>query len=325
MVGAVNKTPGTTGLPGVGETSSPSSQGAAVGGGVGGGGGAVPDATFGGQIASLNTLLTEFQSEVANLPDVPGGLENGLSEEQRSLLEGEIAKLIGSLVGTFDDLSELLVKFAAMGRQNALDQRLEARDAAKGNMMGEAAEIREAAQKQITGAIISMVVAVVTAAISIAAAGLSIQGAAGATKAAGKAGEVADEAAQAAKIAGRTGGEAGKHIGRQADALNVQAQQLASQVQQISTKAQALSGIAQTISQLATSIAGGTKTILDSAAMVDQAEGKEMAAQAQEDQSNSDLAKKVMDDLEEMIRAAIQFLKEMQRAEVDLMANMTRV
>lgn len=198
-----------------------------------------------------------------------------------------LKSLLGEL-GIGDDLSTLIVEFAAMGRQNALDQRLASREQAKSELLSQAATTR-------TAAVTQAIVAGVALAVSILSAGVSVGGAKAASASAD---EVADVVAQG---------------GDQAQLAMINTAATATQASN-----QATTQVINTFGQLAQGVGGVVSGNI-------QADGQVDAANAQMEQSNSDLSKKVMDDFEEIVRATIQFLKEMQQAETDLMANMTRV
>ena len=188
-----------------------------------------------------------------------------------------------------DSLGALLIKFASAQRQDALDQRLQAREAAKDQLMGQAGETREAAQKQLNAAITSFALAIVSAAVSIAGASASgVQSTKGLS--ANKAGDMTDI-------------------------------QLQSQLNTAGAFNTAMGAGGQAI----TSAGGVGAGALNSQAKIDEAEGQELAAMAQESQSLSDISKKFMDELEEAIRSAIQFMKEQADAEANQMQALTRV
>lgn len=190
-------------------------------------------------------------------------------------------------MGASQDLGALLIEFAAMGRQNALDQRMNARDQARSDLEGQAETMRVSAVTQL-------VVSVVSVAASAVSAGVSFAGAA-------KAGKIAADAAE-------TGANGATEA---ATALNTKAQTVAAKSQSVS----GMIGLSNTSGEAT----GGmiTKNV--------EADGQELAAKSQTEQSNADLAKTVMDDFKELVRSIIQFLKDMQQSEVDRMAMTTRV
>lgn len=250
--------------------------------------------------------------DAAESADRAAGAANALGNDAASI-EDRLKSLM-SLVSDPDMLSKLMIDFANMSRQNALDSRLAAREQAKSDLMAAAGETREAAEKQLTGAIVSMVIAVVVAVVSVVAFVSSVGGAA-------KSFNQSKEAAQATKIADTakaSGSSAAPKLGEAANVAGATAGQTSNNVQALNGLMQALGGLLNAASQ-------GTSQIFQSQATVDQAEGQEMQALATEEQANADIAKKVVEDLEELVKSAIQFLKAIQDAETDLMATMTRV
>lgn len=199
-----------------------------------------------------------------------------------------LKSLLGQM-GIGDDLSTLMVEFAAMGRQNALDQRLASREQAKDELMSQAEATRAAAITQVVVAAVTLVVSVVTTGLSL---------------------NQASKAGETSKQLGKLADEGGENQAKVAEITNAAAKQ--------QTQNQAWTQVVSSIGQTAEGAGGLASGLFQAGGQVD-------AANAQMEQSNSDLSKKVMDDFEEMVRATIQFLKEMQQAETDLMANMTRV
>jgi hypothetical protein len=213
-------------------------------------------------------------------------LANAVAGDEGAL--DALKSLLGEL-GIGAELSELMVEFAAMGRQNALDQRLASREQAKDELLSQASATREAAVTQV-------VVAAATLAVSALTAGLSLSQA-------GKAGETS------------------KQLGKLADEGGDNQAQVAA-ITNAATKTQLQNqAVTQGVGMIGQTFEGAGGLISG----FQQAGGQVDAANAQMEQSNSDLSKKVMDDFEEIVRATIQFLKEMQQAETDLMASMTRV
>ena len=199
------------------------------------------------------------------------------------------------------DLAALLIMFAASARQNALDDRLASREAAAADMKGQAAESREAAVKQLVAAVVMTVISVASAVVS----GIGAAKTVGSTKDAVSSAKGAVDSAKSGKDA-------------LAGAQNTAANAAGGKVSHTNMVTQAVTQGMGAAGQV-------TEGSLNSSAKMDEADGQELGAEAQIHQSNSDIAKKIMDDLDEAIKAAIQFIKEMQRAETDLMQSMTRV
>lgn len=246
--------------------------------------GGVPPEDF---MANLAALEGAFVNEGLDFGEAMEKFNAALQDVQAGGALEALQSLLGELgIGT--DLSELMVEFAAMGRQNALDQRLASREQAKDELMSQADTTR-------TAAVTQAIVAGVAFVASVASFGVSVGGAKAASK-------TADAVADAVA----SGGDQATLAALNTSAAATQASN------QAATQAINMTG----------QLAQGTGSVISGNV---QADGQVDAANAQIEQSNSDLAKKVMDDFEEIVRATIQFLKEMQQAETDLMANMTRV
>lgn len=299
----MNQTGGTTAKDGTGQ---------GVGGGVNGQGGEVPPGT-GTQFKIESMLANLFPQNQVTGDTRTKSLGK---DDAATLKEFESAlKTLLAAVRDPDMLSKLMVEMSSMSRQNALDARLNARSQARSELEGQAAETRESAQKMMISAIVGMVLAVVSAVISIAGAAKSIS----ATK--NTAGHVKDSI-QANKIMDNAGdglSDAGKmklsHQAAGSEALGKISQAKADSMTQLTG---ALAGLSNAFKSM-------SEGILNSEAKKDEAQGQMLAAAAQDSQANADMAKQFMDELEEMIRTAIQFLKDMQQAETDMMATASRL
>lgn len=310
--------------------------------GLPGAGEQLPDPEVAGRAGGNDPLAEELLKQLKNLGGGGETTVEDLRPGATAMGEKEFLKALNSIAGSTDELAALLIKFANMSRQDALDQRLQSRAAARGDLEAQADETREAALKNLIGAVVSAAIAVVSAFISIKGATSSVKNSAqayDATKQSTAMNKTADDmkidAAQTKKIAtnAETSGssaaptlkadaktsklEADK-VGQDATAKQAEAGEKQVKAQAEGTRAQALTQALGAISQVA-------GKALEYSAALDQAEGQEKAAKAQDEQANSDIAKKFMDDIEEMVKSTMRFLKEMQTAETDLMANMTRV
>lgn len=309
-----------------------------VSNGVLGEGGGVPDA-FSEVSTKFNSFLSTLEQNARNLT---GSLNGEITPEQVAEMEADFLQLLNSIGSTPDELGELLIKFANMSRQDALDNRLQARAAARGDLEAQAENTREAAAKQLIAAVVTFVVSVVSAAVALKGAGSAVKNSGEAKQMTDQANamnkqanSMSKDAAQTSKIATnaeKSGSAVAPQLKNQAtnqkmdadslrsDASSVQAgaqhNQIKSQTE--ATKTQALT---QVFGAFGTAVSKG----VEYSAAEDTAQGQEFAAKATEEQSNSDIAKKFMDDIEELVKSTIRFLKEMQSAETDLMANMTRV
>ncbi len=216
-----------------------------------------------------------------------------------------------------DKLATLIMEFASMSRQNALDVRLAARAQARSELEGQASETREAAQKALIAAAVSFAFAVVSAVISIGSAVSSI----------GKIKEglaSTKDAIQTQKIAdGITGNGLGDLANK--SKLNHIAEGMQKSGDAAIKLGDARSQLGQAISGLMNAVGKLSEGILQGMSKYDEARGQELAAAAQDSQANADFAKQFMDELQEMLNAAMQFLKEMAQAETDMMATASRL
>jgi len=309
----LGRTSGITSTFGTGGTDQ-TSRGPGVGGGVSNQSGAIPPGDSGG---------TQNFSALANLFTASGSTGGGIARLDRTdpqqtltLKEYEAAlKTVLDAVRDPDVLAALLIEMTSMSRQNALDSRLQARSQARSELEGQAAETREAATKMLASAIVGMVISVVSAAIAIGGAaksGGSIKESASHTKDAHQANKIMDSAEGGLSDAGKL------KLTHQADNAGALARNAQLKGDLTTQLTGALTGLANAVKSL-------TEGSLGAASKMDDAQGQELAAAAQDTQANADVAKKIMDELEEMIKAAIQFLKEMAQAETDMMATASRL
>ncbi|WP_163850637.1 hypothetical protein [Pseudooceanicola aestuarii] len=276
--------------------------------------GVIPDGQTGGATGAGGASMNRMAG-----PESSGAAQNRLEAalatltDETASLEEKLSVLL-SVVRDPDVLSKLMIEFASMSRQNALDARLAAREQARGELEAQAGETRESAEKIIASAIVSLVVAVVSAVISIGAA-------IGAIGQMNKATGALKESVQTSNIAARAGGDAT----RGGAELNNAAKLTANTAAEAGTMSQTINSLAPALNQLMGAIGGMISAHFQAEGKIDEAQGQELAAAATESQSNADFAKKFMEDLEEMIKSALAFLRELNNAETDMMASMTRV
>lgn len=221
----------------------------------------------------LQATLDSFEAAAAQLGDA--------SSEVITFV-GDISKM----------LARLMIEQTGQQRQNALNDRLAAREQAKGELMSQADQMDKAADKMIEGASTMMITAIVSAVIQLAGATVAIVGSAvnlkGMKDVLGDKNkfDLANGWTQAFQAANTVGSAAGQGIN-----------------------------------------AGGTST--DSKAQAEakkmEAEGSRDAAEAQEAQQTADTKKQTEEALNDMIKQIINFLKELREAEVDAMRALTKV
>ena len=263
--------------------------------------GEAPPASAAAAASANAPLLLSQSSGNGNNNDGALAAANGalqvLADDSASV-EDKLKALL-SIVTDPDLLGKLMVEFANMGRQNALDSRLQALNAARGDLEAQEKDTRDAA-------IISLVVAVVVLLVSVA----SFAAATGGAK---KGLSQSDEAANAQKAAT----DAAKSGASDASALQLRADNLAATAKNTMANTESINNLMQALVGFARAADQGTSQTINSLATVDQAEGQESAAKATEEQAMSDIAKKVVDDFEELVKSVRDFLRAMLEAEAE--------
>lgn len=284
-----------------------------TGAGLGGVDGKLPDA---GQFLRQFGLDAFFQppAQPANTDAATTRAEGALDNLSQAEIE-DLAKKILSAFRDPDALGRLMVEFAAMSRQNALDERLSARASARAELEGQAGEMRSAAAKMMAAAIVSFVIAVVMAVVSVVSAVKAVKSAAAAESQVKQ--SIGDQA-KADKFAAAGDTQKASQLSHSADAAK-------SQADLINRKAEAMNQLMNAVTGFLGGISKGIEGSLNAQAKIDEAKGVERSAAAQDAQAEADMAKKFMEELEELIRATIQFLKQMQDAEADMMATASRL
>lgn len=212
-----------------------------------------------------------------------------------------------------DFLARALLEQTAMQRHEALQQRLNAREFARIDLLTQAAEMNEQAKNMRDGAIASVVLSVVAAAVSVVGGAFSL-------KSSGTALKQADESLALTEKSAIIGikSRAGK-------ALTAEAGSLSTTSQANSAYGQGIGVITGGVSQALGSLGGMSKSLADADGKFNEAQGATAAAEAQNKAAVGDMAKEVQGALDDMIRAIITFLKELQEARSQQMQAFTRV
>ena len=248
-----------------------------------------------------------------------------LNDAEKGAIKAAIAELLAS-VRDPDALAKMLIEFAANARQNALDARLSARAQAKSELHEQAGKTREAADKAVSAAWMQLGFAIGSAVVTGISAGFSAANLKDAGKLTGqlsKANKIMDKAGDIADAAGDTS------VGRQAANVSSKAGRLGGEISKdidlVLQKTNLINTVGGGAAQLAT--AGGTfgAGLENAAAQKIEADGQALAAEAQDTQADADLAKQFMDELQEMINSALQFLREISQAETEMMATASRL
>ncbi|KQT54068.1 hypothetical protein ASG43_00025 [Aureimonas sp. Leaf454] len=273
----------------------------------------------------------EFLSQVANLApgevDTPQELTATL--DRLDTAARNVSELASTVVAFVGDIAKFLgramIEFAGQQRQSALDDRMAARDAAKAQLLEQAKEMDQSADKMMTGAIVNAVVGGLSAAVSGISAGLSV-------------------AQQGSQIKTMTGAMAETKSGNKAlsdmhgidtDVAKGVKFDINANIATNKTKfdiAQAGSQRAMTSGQIGEAVGSGMKTVggttdasLQADAKHDDAQGARDAADATYQQQVGDQKKELQQAMDEMIKQLISFLKDMQENEVDAMRALTKV
>ncbi|RVU14211.1 hypothetical protein [Methylobacterium oryzihabitans] len=193
---------------------------------------------------------------------------------------------LGSLSeDSFGFLARAMIEQAADARKNALQDRLDARAAAKTELMSQAATLTEQSQTLKDGAEKSLDASIAFAVVSIVISAVSVG--------IGVGGMVKGAATEAGKA--------------------------------LSGIAQGVGTIGSTFGQLGPGVSGYQSTDAQATAKGQEAQGAIDAAMAQEKQATADVKKEAQQALDEMVRSIINFLKELSDAKAQQMQSLTRV
>ncbi|MFM2279812.1 MAG: hypothetical protein RLZZ444_2043 [Pseudomonadota bacterium] len=188
-------------------------------------------------------------------------------------------------------LFSALIEMMNNQRQSAVDQRANARESAKNELLDAAGKSKEAASKQMDAAIAGLVLGIIAGATQIGTGGFTLGA----------------QTNHSAKM---------KNVTNDA-VINSAAAKLQNQTQAIGS----FGGAAKDMTSSAGQGASGT---MQSDASNLQAQGQEIQAIAQDTQGQQDIEKKFAEDLTEAIKAVIQFIKEIRNAEIERMQSITR-
>lgn len=264
------------------------------------------------------------------------------------------AKLLstpGPVTSFVGDLSKFLaramIEMASEQKQNALNDRLAAREQARADLLGQAKSMQDAADKMAAGAMTSLITSVVGGALSIAGSmtsaisGLSqlknmTQAVKAGNQVSGELSETSDMIGKLNKLAPSIKNEQFAasveikltELGSKENALTQKLTAGQKAFDLASNKSQTYGALGQAASA-GGDITRGIGSSQDATAQADakrmDAEGSKDAAQAQYDQQVADSKKQVEDSLDDMIKQIIDFLKQMKDAEADAMRSLTRV
>lgn len=210
-----------------------------------------------------------------------------------------MARASGAISGSpvwrdvIDVLARAMIEQAAEQRQNALNDRLNARDQAKTELLSQAESLKDQASELKDGAKSAMILSIVFSSLSIVAAGVSIVG--------GGLGGVGSS--DGVRVVAK-GGQVGNAL---------------------YGSSQGATSIGGSLGQIGQSSSGYETTSAQATAKEMEAQGQIDAAQAQEMQNVADLKKEMQDSMNDMIKSIIAFLKELSDAKAQQMQVMTKV
>lgn len=197
-------------------------------------------------------------------------------------------------------LGRAMIEMAAEQRKAALDGRLASREAAKGQMLAQAADLNKAGDTMIATAVVSAVIAIIGSVISFA----------GAAAAQAKLSTPTSDTPDTSTSPKPTSTGSSNPMGG-AD-KTISEGKLLQQVTADLQKNAAIAKVFESVSGMISGIGQGT-------AKKQEAEASVHAAYAETEKSAADMFKEVQQGVEETLKAVINFLKEMGDAKAELM------
>jgi hypothetical protein len=280
-------------------------------------------------------FLAAIKSSPDLTPDMVSKMSSGQISEALNRLTtaaDSVSNAISWLFeGTRDDiktLGKLLIQQAASEAKSALDDRLAARDAAKADLMGQAGKLKQEATEMMVVAVVSLVITCVTAAATAFFAGKEAASLKNMGKAVKGTGESAEELKNLNKL---KNAYKGVDVEESKDLQKIEAKlaKLEKTRDQEFNLANTTAGFQQNLGQMANTLGGGIGSFVTTMVQADgkmkEAEGSEMAAQAQYHQSEADKAKDVQQAFEDTINKLVEFLKDMMDSKANQMQAMTKL
>jgi len=267
-----------------------------------------------------------------------------LQAEEPTVFSGGV-----STVDTARILSRLMVELAGLQRQEALESRLASRELVKSELFAQADKLRDAAGEAKTAAIVQGVMTIAFSAVSI---GTSVYAARGAAKTIGQMKQLnptpdanlasknalnrtsvklADESEdlsglQTARVVGsnKTAASDRDLPGNDGQVGRAARQEKKGELGAQSARYQGIAGVGTAVGGFGQSLGGLSASGLQEQAKLSEADAQVFAAEAEETRSEGDVFKEVQLALDEMIKAMINFLKELRAAEVEEMRAITK-
>lgn len=268
----------------------------------------LPQAEKDTYLALLSTA--SFAPTGSTVTDVESSLNRLDLALERLNTEGSLLDLATDI----GELSRLLIQQADSQRKSELNERLAAREDAKGELLNQAKSQRDAAEQTRSGAIANLVISVAGAAVT---GGGSLKSAIGAGKALTRLKnlrELPDLPATPTRTEVR-----------KFDRATTERNEEMKRIETAANKATTSSQIISSVGGLGQGGGSAANSFFQADSQVTQAEGAEAAAKAQEIASEGDMAKEIQSGLDELIRTLINALKEIENSEADSMQSLTRV
>lgn len=257
--------------------------------------------------------------------------KNRVSDAQTQGMEKAyelLNKLIKSLRDP-DQLAALLIEMNDLQRQNALDQRLSSRDIAKSQLEGQAAEMMQAAVKEMAAAAVAVAMAVVTFAVSFA----------GTLKMGGEIKEGAQAGSKSASISEKVSAmkdDFQKHMNNMSPEMAKKMEMKIASIEKSAAKLDLASNIGfrnsdqtnlvtQALSTLLRGVSEAMEGTLRGFAKMDDAQGQILAANAEDTKADADQIKSYMDAVDDLLKSALDFIQKLNDAEVEMMASASRL
>lgn len=242
---------------------------------------------------------------------------NGVSNDAGSFDYSQITSLIG----------KMMIQFAASQREQALNQRLMGYEQAKNAALDQAGELTKSAEKMDKGANISMGMAIGFGALSLAGSAVSLGKQVSSMRKADAAAKNVDDASEKLRnlkqLQNNTGDDLkGAISNAKQDLMSAQAKSggIEHKIGAYKSAGELVSRFGDMGSRTGQSI----DTKEQAKAKQDEAQGSRDAAESTIAQQRADQAKEVQQARDDMVKAILNFIKEMQDSKVEMMRAITR-
>ena len=260
-----------------------------------------------GLFLSLMASATNLAPQGGGMPDNVDGKIDGLETAAASISS------FMELATDVNILGKLMIIHANESRKEAMDQRLQARESAKTELLAQAGQDHDAADKMRSSAVVALVMSVVSVVVSAISIGFAVRSTA-------QAGAKLNSLERPEMAEGETTQNAG------AEYTNSKAEydEGMQQVQDLNNRSNVAIQITNMASSIGQSLSGYFSTTGQADAKEDQAKGEEYAALAQDDMAKGDQAKEVFQAADDLVKQIINLLKDLKDSKAQEMASITR-